>query len=474
MKRTLTTLFAATLTLAGCANTSLPKLNVLESTESQFQLPAYEQHTLDNGLTVYLMPDAEVPLINVRAVVRAGAVNDTTAGLAAMTADGLSFGAGDRTKLEIEQATDFVGAQISTGASLEGSYVASSFLKQNRDLMLPIISDMLMDPRFDQGEFDKAKTRGLAALQQAKESPRAVINQYLMSASYPGHPYGNPVNGEQKSLGDMSVSQLRAFHQSYYQPQNTAIVVTGDFEPRGMLADIKGLFEPWSNGEAITQPTLTGGQESLDSSKVLLVDKPDSRETTFVIAGAGVARDNPDYVALTVINTVLGGRFTSWLNDELRVNSGLTYGARSAFVPMSQSGVFRISTFTATETSKEAIDLALSTYARLWEQGLDQATLDSAKAYVKGQFPPRYETAQQRADFLGNMFLYGYDESFINDFESKVNGLTLERSRELIAQYFPKDNYRFVMIGKADDIRELAASYGEVAEVSITDSGFAR
>ncbi len=211
----------------------------------------------------------------------------------------------------------------------------------------------------------------------------------------------------------------------------------------------------------------------ITKAQVLLVDKADAGESTFYIGGSGVAVTNPDRVGLQVINTILGGRFTSWLNDELRVNAGLTYGARSTFQSYGRGGLFRISTFTRTATTVEAIDLALKTYGRLWEKGIDEETLASAKAYVKGQFPPRYETSGQLAGLLGQMYFYGYGESYINDFEANVNNLTVAETKRLIADYFPRENLQFVIIGKADDIREQVQQYGDVKEVSIQQNGFA-
>jgi predicted Zn-dependent peptidase len=139
----------------------------------------------------------------------------------------------------------------------------------------------------------------------------------------------------------------------------------------------------------------------------------------------GIRRDNPDFVAIDVVNTVFGGRFTSWLNDELRVNSGLTYGARSGFAPLKNSGTFSISTFTATKTTEATLDKALRVLDSLHKKGIDEKTLASAKNYVKGQFPPKYETASQLAGLLTQMFWYGFDESFINNFQANVDGLTV-------------------------------------------------
>jgi predicted Zn-dependent peptidase len=177
-------------------------------------------------------------------------------------------------------------------------------------------------------------------------------------------------------------------------------------------------------------------------------------------------------VAVQVVNTILGGRFTSWLNDELRVNAGLTYGAGSFFTTHRQAGSFAISTFTQTATTGQAVDLALKVYRRLLDEGPDAATLSSAKNYIKGQFPPRYETSGQLATLLAEMFLYNFDESFINTFNQKVDALSPERVKEVTRKYFPRENLVFVLIGKADDIRDTVKRYGEITEKQIKEEGF--
>ena len=201
----------------------------------------------------------------------------------------------------------------------------------------------------------------------------------------------------------------------------------------------------------------------------MLVNKDDARETTFYIGAPGITRNNPDYVAVDVINTLFGGRFTSMLNDELRVNSGLTYGANSRFSPLKNAGSFYISTFTATKTTEATIDKALEVLNNLHKNGISQENLNSAKNYVKGQFPPRYETASQLSGLMTQMFWYGFDENFINNFEKNVDGLTLEKAKTIISTYFPKDNLKFILVGKASEIKDIAKKYGAVTEVQIKD-----
>ncbi|MBT1445242.1 insulinase family protein [Shewanella sp. JM162201] len=464
-------LLAVALALSGCAATEGTKPLSVDNSPA-FQLPAYETLTLDNGLTLYLMQQKEVPLITVNAVVRAGAVNDQLPGISAMTAESLLLGAGGKSKRAIEDKVDFLGASLNVKAGKEGSYVSSKFMAKDTEQMLPLFADVLRRPDFDAAEFAKLKQREIGGLIQAKDSPRAVVGNYFAELVYGDHPYGNASGGNSDSIAALELSQVKGFYREFYQPGNTAIAVVGDFDVAEMKSKLSAAFADWQNHAKPQTVELKQALPAPTKARVLLVDKPDATETTFVIGGVGVTNNNPDAVGLTVVNTILGGRFTSWLNDELRVNAGLTYGARSGFVSFSESGLFQMSTFTKTETTEAAIDLALKTYGRLWQQGIDQATLDSAKAYVKGQFPPDFETSGQLAGLLTDMYLNGFDNSYINDFEKKVDSLTLAESQRLVNTYFPKDGLQFVLIGNAAKIAPLAAKYGEVTQISIKDVGF--
>lgn len=436
---------------------------------ASFQLPDYKEVTLDNGLTVLLMEHDEVPLINIEVRIKAGAINSDIKGLANVTAEALTFGNANRSKQEINDTLDFTGSSFSTWSGKEVSGVSASFLNKNTDLLLTILENTLTSPTFESKEVDKFLNRYATELQQKQESPRQMIGDYFDALYFDQHPYAVSNDADKKSLKKIDRAAIEAFYQRYYQPNNTVIAVVGDFNSKEMAKKVTERFSKWKNRQKKNTNNVTP-YTSESNAQVLLVDKDDARETTFMIGGKGIARGDDNYVALQVLNTILGGRFTSWLNDELRVNSGLTYGARSRFETMKEDGTFAISTFTKTDSTVQAIDLALETYQRLWKKGIDKATLDSAKAYVKGQFPPRYETAGQLADLLVSMKVMGIDASFINDFNQSVNALTVDKTKQLINQYFPKENLQFVLIGKADDIRDVAKKYGKVIEVKMGDT----
>jgi len=439
---------------------------------AEFRLPAFDTITLQNGLTVYLMERHEVPLISVRAVIKAGAVNDgQQAGLSNLTGDALLLGTTAHDKAAIDQAFDYRGARLAGGAGTEASTVQANFAKADTAAMLPLFAEIVQQPSFNDAELGKLRERKVSGIKQAKEAPRNVVQTYYRAMLFGDSPYGIPASGTVSSLGALKQGDVRRYYQQYYRPDNAAIIVVGDFQKSAMRQQIEALFGAWKAGG----PALAAqdnGKVSADKARVLLVNKPDAIETTFLIGGAGIARNDPDYVPLQVINTVLGGRFTSWLNDELRVNSGLTYGANSSFSTLSQTGTFAISSFTALPKTEAALALAHKTYQRLWDQGIDKATLESAKAYVKGQFPPRYETSEQLAGLLGEMYANQVGREQIDNFTKSVDSLTPEKAKALVDKHFPRQHLQTVLIGKADTIRAIAKQYGDVTEIDITADGF--
>jgi predicted Zn-dependent peptidase len=207
--------------------------------------------------------------------------------------------------------------------------------------------------------------------------------------------------------------------------------------------------------------------------RLLLVDKPDATQTYYSVGNVGVARTNPDRVPIRVVNTVFGGRFASMLNTELRIKSGLTYGARSYFDERKARGPFVISSYTRTETAEKAMDLTLEVLKRLHDTGFTQDELDLAKNYIKGQLPPTIETSEQLASQLTQLEFYGLDEREINDLYSKINAMTLTDAQRVIRKYYPLDNLVFVVIGKASEIGTLVRKYApQVKTLSISEAGF--
>lgn len=450
--------------------TVLLTFGLMQGKAQGYTLPPYQKFKLPNGLTIYLLEQHEVPVINVSVIIPAGAIYDgEKAGLASLSATALKHGTKNYTKEKLDEALDFTGATISTYVTKESAGLSAKFAAKDKDKILSIVKEVLLDPAFDKEEFAKEKKRLLVGLEQQKESPRSVIASYFDKFMYGDHVYGNVIQGKISTVTSLTADDVKSFYKENYRAEGSAIAVAGDFNSKEMKMVLTNLFSSWKKN---IKPQVNLASKPISSpteNRVLLINKDDAKETTFYIGAPGISRNNPDYVSIEVVNTLFGGRFTSMLNDELRVNTGLTYGANSRFSPLKNGGSFVISTFTAGKTTEPAIDKALEVLKKLHTNGIDEKSLASAKNYVKGQFPPRYETAGQLAGLLTQMFWYNFDESFINNFEKNVDGLNLEKAKQIITKYFPKDKLQFVLVGKSADIKKIAEKYGKVTEVQIKE-----
>lgn len=436
-----------------------------------WELPKYEKFTLKNGLTIYLMEQHEVPLINVSGIFMAGAVNDKIPGLANITANSLMYGTKNYTKQQIEEELDFIGAYINTYSSSEYAGLSSGFAKKDMDLVLNLINEIITKPVFNEEEFVSEKQRKIVDLERAKERPSSVIGNYFNNFMYKNHPYANPTQGTVEGLETIQVHDAKEFYKNFYTPTNACIAIVGDFDSNIMRKKIESIFSNWKNKKAqnieIDKPSF-----NLAEPNILFVNDDESRITTFMIGSKGVEMSNPDYVGIEVVNTILGNRFTSWLNSELRINHGLTYGAYSYFNYRKMQGTFNVVSFSSNETTIEAVDMAVSVLDSLQTYGIDETTLKSAQNYIKGGFATDYETSRNLAGFLTNMFIFNFDEAFVNDFYSKVDALTINDIKRIVSNYFPKENLQFVMIGKHNLFKDDISKYGKVKLKELKDKGY--
>jgi len=438
----------------------------------EFTLPKYEKFTLKNGMTIYLMEQHEVPLIYVSGTFMAGAVQDGEKnGLADMTASALLFGTEKHSKAELEEELDFMGAHLNVSAGREFAGFDASFAVKDQEKVFGFIHEVLTQPIFDEEEFKNAKTRRISQLKQAKESPDNVIANYTNSFLFKDHPYSNPVGGTLSGVESVNIEDVKAFYEQNYNSANACMAIVGDFDSKLMRKKVIALFEGW-DAKPVNNFTLVEPNLNFTDPGVYFINKEDATLATFKIGGKGIARNNQDYVALSVINTIMGGRFTSWLNNELRVNHGLTYGVRSSFSAYKLGGTFLISTFSGNETSIEAIDRTLNMIDSLHTTGINAETLQSAKNYVKGRYPTQFETSGSLAGLLTDMHFYNFDEKFINEFTKTVDELSVDKTKELIAKYFPKENLQFIIIGKKEFFGDQLDKYGKIVQKEITDEGF--
>lgn len=437
------------------------------------KLPPYKKGKLKNGLTVLLMEQHEIPIVSFSFLVKAGSVADPAGkeGVASLTASLLRKGTKSRTADQLSAELDFIGGQLAANAGVDYTSGRAEFLKKDLGKGLDLLADAMLNPVFPQDEVTKLLKQNIDGIKSAKDQAQGVIGEYFNAYLFGSHPYGRPTGGDETSLAAITRQDIVKFYESYYAPSNTILAVAGDFSAGEMERTLNNKFGGWTDKKV--PATAMADPAPVTGRRLLLVDKPDATQTFYQIGNIGIARNNTDRVYIGVVNTLFGGRFTSMLNDALRISTGLTYGARSFFEERKARGPFVISTYTRNETTEKAIDLTLDILKRLHEKGITKEELTSARNYIKGQFPPRIETTDQLAALLTQLEFFGLDERDINEFYAQIDAMTLADAERVIKQYFPLENLVFVLIGKSSEIESAARKYAARFDTrSINQPGF--
>lgn len=441
---------------------------------AQVKLPPFTTRTLDNGVTVILCVKKDVPMLAMNAIARGGDEADPKgmAGTGGLMMELVQRGTKTRSAEQFAGELDFLGAAWRGASGPQSFSVGVDSLASNASKAMELMADAFVNPAFAEAEFKRALSQRIDGAKAAKDNPQAAIGRYFPSFFFgAAHPYGQME--DELSLARITRETIVAHHSKMFAGKNVTVVVVGDFDLEPMAALVKKSFGAMAAGSEYEWVKETGVPKRTEA-RLLLVDKPDATQTYFSIAQPGITRTHPDRVALQIVNTLFGGRFTSMLNDELRVNTGLTYGASSDVSQDRLTGAIEISTFTKTETTVEAMDLALTVLKRLRDKGLDQEMLASAKAYTKGMYPTRaLETHGQIARVLADLHLFGLNKGEIDDYFSRIDALTVERVNEVARKYYRDDNLQFCLVGAASKIQDRVKKYAPRMKVmAITEPGF--
>jgi zinc protease len=460
--------------LARVLTSALLGLTLVSAASAQsIKIPPHEKIVLKNGLTVLLLERHGVPIVSFAALVKSGSAADPTGqeGLASQTAELLRKGTKKRSAQQFAADLDFIGGSFEAGAGADFTTISAEFLKKDLSKGLDLFSDALLQPTFPQEEVDKSLAQAQDAVKGSKDEPRQVLNIYYCAYLYGGRGYGRPEDGDENSLKKINRDNITKFYAANYAPGNTILAIAGEFNAAELRKQLEATFGAWP-AKPVT-PVVIPAIPASKGKRLLLIDKPDATQTYFAIGNIETTVGDPDRVAIRVVNTIFGGRFTSMLNEALRVESGLTYGVRSTFDPRKEPGPYGIYTFTKNDSTVQAIDMALAVLQKLHKDGISDEQLKSAKSYMKGQFPPTIETSRALAQRIASNEFYGLDDNEVNQLEARIDAVTPEIARQVIQKHFPEENLVFVLIGKASAIGPAVKKYAEKQDTrEISAPGF--
>ena len=427
------------------------------------RLPAYTRTTLDNGLIVYVMPTRRLPLVDFRLVVRAGSVSDPKGkeGLASLTADLLTQGAGPRGARQIAEDIAFVGGTLEASAATEQVIVTCEVLTKDFAAGLELLRDVALAPTFPAEEVARKKDEALGAIASQRDDPGTVANLELGPFLLGTSPLAHPTIGWEKSVATLTREDVAAFHGRHFRPDNAMLAVVGDVEPQAVKAALEKAFAGWKANGARPGGAY-GPVPQSRSRQVLIVNKPEVTQTQIRLACMGVPRNHPDYFPITVANTILGSGFTSRLVNEIRVVQGLTYSISSRFGMFRDAGTFRIGTFTKNETIRKTIDETIKVVRDLLATGPSEDELAKAKRYLTGQFPLGLQAPDALATQLLDVEFYGLDPRYVETFSDRINAVTMADCRRALKSYFCVDDLSILVVSNPDAAKKALEGLGPI------------
>jgi zinc protease len=432
-----------------------------------FKLPPPQRRTLSNGMEVLVVEHHELPVVNMNLVMKMGAAGDPEgkAGLATLTADMLDEGTKTRSSLEISDQLGYIGSNVNVNAGWDSTSANLTTLTRHLDRALDIYSDIIINPAFPEKELDRLRASRMGTFKQRRDEPNSIANIVYASLLYGSkHPYGHPLSGDEASLASITGDDVRKFYETFYRPNNSTLIVVGDVTPDAVVAKLERAFAKWEKAH-IPAVDVSAAPAARDRTNIYIVDRPGSAQSVIQIGHVGVPRSNPDYFPLLVLNTMLGGQFTSRINMNLREDKGYTYGARSSFDFRRGAGPFTASAPVVTAATKESVVEFMKELRGIrGEIPVTPEELEFSKQAIIRGFPRGFETPGQISDRLETVATYDLPDTYFNSYIERVQAVTLEDINRVANRYLTPDRMAVVIVGDRKVIEQGLRSIDELGD----------
>ncbi len=431
-------------------------------------LPPIVTRELPNGLKLMIVEQHELPLADFVLLVGSGSTTDPTSktGVANLTSAMLREGTATRKSLEIADQIAFLGINLSPSSSWESSTLSLHTPTAQLDSALALFADVALHPSFPANEFERIRKSRLTDLIRLKDQGPAIANLAFPAIIYgSGHPYGAATLGTETSVKSLSVTDLQNYYQANFKPNNATLIIVGDVSPSQIEQKINAVFGGWQRGDV--SPLTYADPPKAGTTTIYLIDKPGAAQSSFRIGAVGVPRSTKDYFALSVMNTILGGSFSSRLNQNLRETRGYTYGASTRFDMRRAAGPFSASAeIVAAKTDSALLEFMKELNAI--RQTVPPTELSRAKRFLQLQLPGNFETTQDIAFQLVPVALYGLSLDYYNNYVQNIEAVTQADVARVAQQYINPGSLAVVIVGDRKSI-EPGLKAINVAPIVIRD-----
>jgi zinc protease len=441
--------------------------------QPQLHVPAWTSSTLSNGAQLVVSEKHDLPLVSVTINFVGGANQFEDAqklGVAALTAQMLSEGTTSRTGDQLADAAQLLGTEIDASVGGESGSMDFTALSDKFDAAVDLMADMLLHPTFPADALERLRQQRLVALTQEKDRPQSIANNVFSRVLYGDeHPYGRVVT--EQTVGAITRDDVVAFHQNYFKPGRAVIVVVGDITPEHVRATLEKAFASWPAGgdrPAFNYPSLPASHPTT----IYLIDKPNAAQSVFALGEPGPARNTPDFYALQVMNTILGGLFQSRLNHLIREVRGFSYGVGSGFAYGKGPGSFRAGGAIVTAKSDSAlVDFMNQLKGAQGGQPFTAEELEEGKASLIQSLPRRFSTVDNVGGAISAVYLQGLPENYFQNYAANVNAVTTDDLTRVAKKYLDLEHLNIVVVGDRATIEEALRKTGVAPVVPLDVNG---
>ena len=421
-------------------------------------LPAVMTARLGSGAAVKVVEQRELPLVHITLQLAGGGrLDNDHPGLASFTALMIREGAGTRDANALQSEIAFLGATLSSNASWDNTSITLRVSKRNLEPALDLMADVVLRPSFKSADVERQRDLRLAGLLQAKDQPGAIANRAFETALFPkGHPYHNSLSGDSTSAAALDSASVRAFHTGAYRASRATFTVVGDIsetEARTLLDRRFGSSAWRAMGAERTPAPVMATPVRNAERRVILVDKPAAAQSVVIIGTPGIERTTPDYAAIMVMNTILGGSFSSRLNSNLRETKGYTYGAGSGFQFRPLPGAWQASSQVRTNVTDSSLVEFFKEMNTLRDTPVGEDELARAKAYLALGVPGDFESTAQIAGELTSLAAFNLPLSYLAEYVAAVEKVTAADVQRVAQRLIPASNATIVVVGDLSQIR---------------------
>lgn len=419
--------------------------------------PLATRTVLDNGATLLVAERPGVPMIVMNILLKSGAAADSTGkeGLANLTAELLTRGTKKHSAQALAEELDFLGASLGVDADVETTTITLTTLTKNLESSLSLLAEVLFTPTFPVAELEKKRKEIEGGLKSHEEEPGWVAQRTFLEKLYPKHPYGRLVEGQPATLAKLTQADVVKFHQTYYRPNNAIIAVAGEISQEQMTNLLHTHFAGWQRADI---PSIAWPEEQQPPEERITVNKKVA-QANVILGHLGIARSNPDYYTVQVMNYILGGGgFGSLLMDKIREELALVYHIGSSFSARKHAGPFAVVLQTKNASATQAIEESTQVIRHYIEEGPNEKELTAAKSYLINSFPLRLVSNRDVAALLPIIEFYELGLDYPDRYPTLIGQITREQVHTAAKTYLHPDH-------------ELQVIVAELAQAGLTPQG---